>query len=115
MIRKAAQMKIKYQEQMRGGTGTATLQQVVEPDELNHARLFSHVTLPAGASVGSHQHIKETEYFYIISGQGTVEEDSGEHSVEAGDVVITGDQMTHSIRNAGKEPLEFLAVIILDD
>jgi mannose-6-phosphate isomerase-like protein (cupin superfamily) len=115
MIRKASEMKSTFREQMYGGDKTVELLHIVEKEELNHARLFSKVTIPVGGSVGTHPHHNETEYYYILTGTGTVDEGSGEIAVGIGDVVVTGDSEQHNIRNTGEIPLEFLAVIILDD
>lgn len=115
MIRKASEMAVTDRESMRGGAGTTEILHIVDPDELNHARLFSKITLPVGASIGEHIHEKETEYYYILEGTGIVGEAEGETVVTPGDVVITGDGASHSIRNTGDIPLRFLAVILLDD
>ncbi len=115
MIRKPTDMTLDVREQMRGGAGTTEILNIVGGDELNHARLFSKITLPVGASIGEHTHLKETEYYYIIEGAGVVEEADGEKSVTSGDLVITSDGESHGIRNTGDTPLVFMAVIILDD
>lgn len=115
MIRTPKEMTSVLKEQMRGGEGTTEILNIVPPDELNHARLFSTITLPVGASIGDHTHIAETEYYYILEGEGTVFEAEGPSVVGVGDVVITGDNESHGIANTGTVPLVFLAVIILDD
>ncbi len=115
MTRKETEMTITERKQMRGGTGTAEILHIVDSHTLNHARLFAKITLPEGASIGKHIHDKETEYYYILQGNGIVEEADGEKKVAAGDVVITGNGASHSIKNTKTTPLVFLAVIILDD
>ncbi len=115
MIKRPAEMKTDVRDQMRGGSGTTEILNIIPNDELNHARLFSKITLPVGSSIGEHTHLKETEYYYILDGTGIVEEADGEKPVCRGDVVITGDGESHGIRNSGDIPLVFMAVIILDD
>ena len=115
MIRTEGDMTTDLREHMRGGAGTTEILNIVPTGELNHARLFSKITLPVGAGIGEHTHIKETEYYYILSGTGIVDEADGEKPVSPGDIVITGDQESHGIRNTGDTPLVFMAVIILDD
>lgn len=115
MIKKAQEMKITYREHMYDGAETTELLHIVDKEELNHARLFSKVTVPVGGSVGNHPHHKETEYFYILSGEGAADEGDGPVPVGPGDVIITGDGQQHSIANNGNTPLEFIALIILDD
>jgi len=114
MIIRQDSMKSERREQMRGGAGSVAITHIVDKDAIRHARLFSRITLGAGDEIGPHVHEQETEYYYIISGEGVVTEDDGEHSVSAGDVVVTGNGASHSIRNSGSVPLVFVALIILD-
>jgi quercetin dioxygenase-like cupin family protein len=76
--------------------------------------MFGKLTLVPGASIGKHQHIGETEYYWILQGEGIVTEADGEKHVKAGDLVITGGGATHAIRNEGTQDLVFMALIILD-
>ncbi len=100
---------------MREGAGIIELMHLQSADELSHARLFSHLTLPQGSSIGPHIHANETEYYYILRGTGIVEEADGNKAVGPGDLVVTGGGASHSIENTGSEPLEFIALILLDD
>lgn len=115
MIKHSSQMEDKVIHNMRGGEGDA-LQHLIlsDGDMARHARLFATMVLKEGCSIGEHAHNDETEYYYILSGTGTVTEADGEKQVKAGDLVITGGGASHSIRNNGKEDLVFLAIIILD-
>ena len=61
--------------------------------------------------IGKHVHDGEVEYYCILAGQGVVTEDTGESTVNPGDVVVTGWGQSHSIRNDRDEDLEFIAVI----
>lgn len=115
MIKKKSEMKINMIEHMRGGDGTAIREDILSQDDMaKHSRLFSLFTLKKGCSIGEHEHKKETEYYYIVSGKGIVTAKDGERVANAGDVVITGDGESHSIRNEEDEDLVFVAVIILD-
>lgn len=115
MIRKAEEMKKTYREQMFEGEKTTELLHLVDKEELNHARLFSIITVPVGGSIGSHVHNNETEYFYILSGEGTADEGDGPKPVGPGDVIITGNGQQHNMVNTGNVPFAFIALIILDD
>lgn len=115
MIRKNSQMKDIVLRNMRGGDGEVLQHLILDEGCMaKHSRLFATLTLKEGCSIGEHQHNNETEYYYILSGNGAVKEADGEKSVSAGDVVITGDGESHSLRNTGKEDLVLLAIIILD-
>lgn len=115
MIVKSEHMREESREQMRGGPGTTYFAHVAEAGDIPHGRLFSRVELPPGSGIGEHTHVKETEYYYILEGQGRVEEVTGSTLVGPGDAVITGDGESHSIYNVGTSPLIFLAVIFLHD
>lgn len=107
--------KIDVKVKMREGNGEAIIKHIVNNNDLNHSRLFSTITLKKGCSIGNHTHLGETEYYYIISGEGVVSEKTGDTTVKIGDVVITGDKESHSIANNGDEDLVFIALILLDD
>ncbi len=114
MIVKKDQLLTEQRDEMRGGTGTVTVTHIEEGAKLSHGRLFASLTLPPGASVGPHVHEGETEYYYILKGSAEVVESDGVKLVSAGDVVVTGNGASHSISNVGSEPLEFIALILLD-
>jgi mannose-6-phosphate isomerase-like protein (cupin superfamily) len=107
--------KIDLKVKMREGKGETIIKHIINSDELNHSRLFSTITLKKGCSIGTHTHLNETEYYYILSGEGVVSEKSGDTTVKVGDVVVTGDKQSHSIINNGNEDLVFIALILLDD
>ena len=115
MIVTSEHMRQETREQMRGGPGTTHFSHISEAGDIPHGRLFSRVELPQGAGIGEHTHHKETEYYYILSGIGRVDESNGSTQVGPGDAVITGDGESHSIFNIGDSPLIFLAVIFLHD
>ncbi len=112
MIIHRHEMKVELKERMRDGEGTTTLIHLVEGSTMKNARLLSEVTLPPGASIGEHRHDSETEYYIILEGTGLVKDNGIDKPVKAGDVVVTGDGASHSIKNNGAEPLKLIAVII---
>ena len=112
MIVQRKEMKTEVMEKMRDGEGSAKLTYLVDASREKHTRLLAEVTLESGCSIGYHPHNDETEYYFILSGIGTVNDDGKEVTVKAGDSVITGNGASHSIKNSGNEPLVFHAVII---
>lgn len=112
MIVRRKDMREERKEKMRGGDGTVTMVHMAEPTTLKNARLIAEATIPPGASIGDHDHVSETEYYIILSGTGIVVDDGVEKPVGPGDIVITGNGASHSIRNTGTAPLVFHAVII---
>jgi len=105
-------MKVELKERMRDGEGTTTLVHFVDGATMKNARLLSEITLPPGASIGEHRHDSETEYYIILEGTGMVKDNGVDTPIKAGDVVVTGDGASHSIKNTGTTLLKFIAVII---
>lgn len=114
MVKKEAQMTSVVKEKMRAGTGQVVVKAVADDGSVAHCRLFSELTIGKGCSIGQHDHVNETEYYWITAGRGIVTEADGDKVVEKGDLVITGGGASHAIRNEEDAPLVLLAVIILD-
>ena len=113
MIRKAAERKTEVREGMRGGTGSVEISHYFRGDEWTaDARLCAELILAPGASIGSHQHVREDEVYIITHGSGLLEDGSGEKRVDVGDAILTGNGETHAIRNDGDESLHLVAVIV---
>jgi len=106
------EMKLDQMERMRGGEGTVKTRQLVDGSTQKNARLFSEMTLDPGCSIGYHQHNSETEYYFILSGAGTVNDNGKEMQIHQGDVMVVGNGESHSIKNTGNIPLVFHAVIV---
>ncbi|MCH3917242.1 MAG: cupin domain-containing protein [Spirochaetia bacterium] len=107
-------MSLSQKQNMRGGKGTILLKDLMEKGTVAHCRLFSQITIRQGCSIGQHDHVDETEYYWILKGEGIVTEADGEKQVAAGDMVVTGGGASHAIRNDKEEDLVLMALIILD-
>ena len=107
--------KERYEEKqnLRGGNGTIRYYHVLEEKEMNgHARMYARLVLPPGASIGWHQHVGETEPYYILKGQAKFTDNDGtETLVGPGDCCIIEVDQYHSIENTGSEDLELMALI----
>ena len=110
MIRQA---DIKAVEHLGGGRGTAYVHHIVSKDELlGHGRLYAKVILPPGASVGWHQHLRDTEPYYILKGTPDfVDNDKSVTRVKPGDVCVIEVGQFHSLENNTDEDVEFMALI----
>ena len=106
------EMKTENREKMRDGEGSVHFTYLVDAEKEKHTRMLAEVTLNPGCSIGYHEHGNETEYYFILSGTGIVNDGGKEVTVKAGDSVITGNGASHGIKNSGKDPLIFHAVII---
>src|SRR5882724_9985020 len=107
MVKRRSEMTIEVRERMREGRGTVEILHVFREEELRgKARLFARLRIPTGSAIGFHRHEGEEEIFYILSGEGVVDDDWETKRVGAGDAVLTGGGAGHAIENPGKEPLE---------
>lgn len=115
MVRKKSEAWVKVNTNMRGGDGTVTITNLLNPDSDEYygkGRLFAEITLPAGASIGAHEHQGEMECFYVLSGTGVFNDNGTDVQVEEGDVCYTASGSFHSIRNAGETELRLMALIL---
>jgi mannose-6-phosphate isomerase-like protein (cupin superfamily) len=112
MIIRRDEMKTEAKEKMRGGDGVTSITHLVNCENEKNVRMLAEITLPPGASIGYHRHDSETEYFFIVSGNGTVNDNGKDTPVKAGDAAIAGGGACHSISNTSDAPLKFHAVIV---
>lgn len=105
-------MELQKRENMRGGDGVIEILHLDKKENMTNCRLFSHITVPVGGSIGSHQHDNETEYFYLLEGEALANDNGEEVTLKKGDLLKTGNGASHSIRNTGNIPLSMIAVII---
>jgi mannose-6-phosphate isomerase-like protein (cupin superfamily) len=107
-------MVLETREKVRDGQGTAAFTHFVEGKGAvqKNTNLLAEITLPQGASIGYHQHIDETEFYLILEGTGTVNDNGKEKPIQPGDAMITGNGAFHSIANTGGIPLKMIAAII---
>lgn len=104
-----------------------------------HLVFFHEVTVPSGAIEGTHRHIGSEELYYVTAGQGLAYMKDGddpetdgfplverqlygldpvmcrELPVQAGSVIYTKSGGVHGIRNAGPDPLRFVAFLYHTD
>ena len=112
MVVQRNKMGTEVKEKVQSGEGNAEFVHLVECEHEKNIRLLSEITLKPGCSVGYHRHDKETEYYLILSGTGTVNDNGTDILVQAGDVMVTGNGESHSIKNTGTTPLLFHAIIV---
>ena len=78
----------------------------------DHGRLFAHVTVNPGCSIGYHTHEHETEFYYIIKGEAVFNDDGKEVILHPGDIGATGYGQGHGLENKTDEPVELIALIV---
>ncbi len=115
MYRKYEDMEVKVHDGLRGGNGKTAVKTLFKESEMGGGfNLCAELTVEPGASLGLHEHVGETEIYYIVKGTGIVEDDGVKTQVKPGDAVVTGGGGKHCIENNGSEPLVFFAVIAYD-
>ena len=56
---------------IQNGKGLVELKDLTDQEGLyGHGRMFAHVTIRPGCSIGDHPHVHETEFYYILKGEG---------------------------------------------
>lgn len=114
VLHTSQEMTVEQRENMRGGRGTVVLKHLFKPEELTgKARLIAEITIPVGGAIGFHQHDREEEIYYFITGRGKVLDQDEVREVGPGDALLTGGGKGHAIENTGSEPLVIMAVILL--
>ncbi|MDO5120078.1 MAG: cupin domain-containing protein [Coriobacteriales bacterium] len=113
MIRKKEDQKIEFRC-IRGGNGETEQHLIIESVEelVGKGRLFNHMILAPGNSIGEHKHEGDNEFFYFIAGTGTYNDNGTIVEVKPGDTTICYDGQFHSLVNTGDVPLEFIALIL---
>ena len=97
------------------GKGKSYADKLMEGDEFTGAgRLYNIVTFPPKCSIGYHQHIGESETYYVLKGKGMFNDDGEMKEVGVGDVMYTGPGFSHGLENIGDEDLVIAAFIIFD-
>ena len=106
-------------EKLGGGTGTihaayafprttATAEQAIKE--------IAWLTIPAGSSIGLHQHANNEDAYIIVKGYGIFTDTLGKTTpVGPGDVTIARPGNKHGLANTGKEDLVILDVVAMND
>ena len=113
MIRKKEDQAIEFRC-IRGGNGETEQHKICESVEelYGKGRVFNHMILAPGNSIGEHVHEGDNEIFYFLSGTGEYNDNGTTVQVKPGDTTVCNDGETHSLVNTGDIPLEFIALIL---
>lgn len=67
--------------------------------------------IPPGAKAFPyHSHSAQFEFYYVLSGVGTVRDQDGSHTVTAGDAFLYKPSEAHQLANTGNEDFVYLVV-----
>ena len=113
MLKEASTLKTDVNEKRFGGNGFVKSKPLLATEEfLGKGRLFAHNIIPPGSSLGFHKHEGDFETYYILCGEGTVNDNGVLKPVKAGDLVYTAPGESHGMENTGTEDLEYIALIL---
>lgn len=99
---------------VREGKGLIQIKDLATAEELyHHGRLFAHIVVNPGCSIGYHDHVDETEFYYIIKGDPVFNDDGVEVVLHPGDICSTGYGASHGLENRTDTPVELVALIML--
>ena len=112
MVRKIE--KDKVIECPRNGSGSMVLYNILTPEELEGmVTLIAQVALDAHSEIGYHQHLGETETYYVLSGEGIfLDGEQREILVSGGDICTIHEGQGHGLRNLGSDCMQIIAVVV---
>ena len=114
MIKKLSDLKVTVNQNMRGGDGSIIIKHIANKAELyDKGRLYAHITIKPGCSIGFHIHENEVEVYHMVSGTAIYDDNGTQTELSPGDTTITPAGQGHSIANKGNEDVELIALIIL--
>ncbi|WP_296955047.1 cupin domain-containing protein [uncultured Dialister sp.] len=100
-------------EHANGGKGHLIIEPILSPKEMgDKCRLYAHVIIPKGCSMGVHQHKGDGECYYILSGRGLYTDDDKTYEMGPGDAAFCESGHFHGIENIGDEDLVIMGLII---
>ena len=100
---------------IREGKGLIHIKELTDKEGLyGHGRMFAHITVDPGCSIGYHDHQHETEFYYIIKGEAVFNDNGKEVLVHAGDICATGYGQSHGLENKTDGPVELIALIVME-
>ena len=113
MVRTKKEQAVEF-KCIRGGKGEAEMHKILNGvDEMyGKGRMFNHMILAPGNSIGEHTHEGDNEIFYFLKGSGLYNDNGKSVRVCPGDTAICSNGECHGLVNDGDEPLEFIALIL---
>ena len=82
-------------------------------DFQTNLRFFRYMVLPAGTSIGFHQHENNEELYIILKGNGVMQVNDGTIEVKSGDVVVNQPFDSHGLLNTSSEDMEILVFEVI--
>ncbi|MBI5579751.1 MAG: cupin domain-containing protein [Deltaproteobacteria bacterium] len=84
---------------------------LIGPEESGcHNMIMGLVSFPPGSDPGQHQHEREEEIIYVVSGRGETKVGDEIYPLEPGVAVFTEPGVPHGVKTIGSEPLVLISV-----
>jgi mannose-6-phosphate isomerase-like protein (cupin superfamily) len=106
-----------YTRMQLGPVGRATAEHYIWGDNCDGWRLIKDAELsvieeemPAGASEVWHHHARAQQFFFILSGEAVMDLEDRQVHLRAREGIHIPRGVRHRIRNASKEPVQFLVI-----
>lgn len=113
MIKRHENLRDEVAESLRGGIGKVHMAHIHEAAMFpGKVKLYAKCTIAPGESIGRHQHVGESETYFILAGEATVDDDGEKATLRPGDVIFTDSGQFHSIQSTGDTNLEYIALIL---
>ena len=113
MVRTKQEQTVEF-KCIRGGNGEAEMHKILNGVEelYGKGRMFNHLILAPGHSIGEHRHEGDNEIFYFLKGSGLYNDNGNTVRLYPGDTAVCSSGEVHSLVNDGDEPLELIALIL---
>lgn len=95
-IRKSKDVPLRLVENCHGGEGTLLCRNLLADLGSTRFRLLHSDMIPAGVSIGRHEHLKNEEIYYLLSGRGILTLDDRRWEMDAGDVSLCPKGHSHA-------------------
>ncbi len=91
-------------ENVHSGEGLCKNAQVLDKSAFKSPLRFIYYTeMPAGTSIGEHQHGDDNEVYVILGGTGEYTSNGETVDVKEGDVLVNEPFASHALKNTGKD------------
>lgn len=113
MVKKASELSLTLEPNLKGGRDTVRVYNILEKDELCGAgRLFGISVIPPGGSIGYHMHTGDFEVYYFLEGSARVNDNGNICTLGPGDMMRCAEGESHGIENIGDTDLRYVAAIL---
>ena len=113
MIMKSEEKSFELRQNMKGGEGSVGVWSFKPiPGLPKHYRVLCEMHINPGCSCGRHTHSGESEIYYVLEGEGVLDDNGVERTVRAGDIGICYDSEFHAISNRSNKLLKVLGIVI---